>query len=70
MAKKQYKTKAMHEKETKYMSVQECAEYLHLSQAMIYKLTYEKSIPFIRVGNRKLFRKDILDGYFEGSLNG
>lgn len=42
----------------KLMNVKQLAEMLNLSLKMIYKMTAEKSIPFIKLGRRILFQEE------------
>lgn len=43
------------------LTVREVAEYLRLSQAKVYRLAREGSLPVFRIGKAWRFRKDLLD---------
>jgi excisionase family DNA binding protein len=43
------------------LTVREVAEYLRLSQAKVYRLAKEGSLPVFRIGKAWRFRKDLLD---------
>jgi excisionase family DNA binding protein len=43
------------------MTVKEASNYLGCSYWQILQLVKQKKIPFISMGNRKLFRRDSLD---------
>jgi len=43
------------------LTVREVAEYLRLSQAKVYRLANEGSLPVFRIGKAWRFRKDLLD---------
>lgn len=43
------------------MTVREVAAYLRLSQAKVYRLAKEGSLPVFRIGKAWRFRKDLLD---------
>ncbi|GAB4458702.1 MAG: hypothetical protein Kow0070_12710 [Anaerolineales bacterium] len=43
------------------LTVREVAAYLRLSQAKVYRLAKEGSLPVFRVGKAWRFRKDLLD---------
>jgi excisionase family DNA binding protein len=48
------------------MTVQELANYLRLSQAKVYRMAKERSLPAFRVGRSWRFRKDLIDTWIEG----
>lgn len=43
------------------LTVREVAQYLRLSQAKVYRLAREGSLPVFRIGKAWRFRKDLLD---------
>lgn len=43
------------------LTVREVAEYLRMSEAKVYRLAKERSLPAIRIGKAWRFRKDLLD---------
>ncbi|SDI43176.1 helix-turn-helix domain-containing protein [Natribacillus halophilus] len=43
------------------LTAKEVSEYIGVSIDMIYKMVRENSIPYIPVGNRKLFRRESID---------
>lgn len=43
------------------LTVREVAEYLRLSQAKVFRLAREGSLPVFRIGKAWRFRKDLLD---------
>lgn len=43
------------------LTVREVAEYLRLSQAKVYRLAKQGSLPVFRIGRAWRFRKDLLD---------
>ena len=43
------------------LTVRDVAEYLRLSQAKVYRLAREGSLPVFRIGKAWRFRKDLLD---------
>ena len=43
------------------LTVREVAEYLRLSQAKVYRLAKDGSLPVFRIGKAWRFRKDLLD---------
>jgi excisionase family DNA binding protein len=43
------------------MTVREVAKYLRLSEAKVYRLVNNGSLPVVRIGKTWRFRKDILD---------
>lgn len=45
------------------MTAKEAANYLGISIDLIYKESIYGSLPCIRIGRRKLFRKEALDRY-------
>jgi excisionase family DNA binding protein len=47
--------------EVDILTVHEVARYLRLSEAKVYKLAKQSSIPAIRFGKTWRFRKDLLD---------
>lgn len=53
------------------LTVREVAEYLRLSQAKVYRLAREGSLPVFRIGKAWRFRKDLLDEWLvkQSALN-
>jgi excisionase family DNA binding protein len=47
--------------DTGIMNVHDVARYLRLSEAQVYKLASQNSIPAIRIGKSWRFRKEFLD---------
>ncbi|MGH1016749.1 excisionase family DNA-binding protein [Bacillus thuringiensis] len=45
------------------MTAKEAANYLGISIDLIYKESIYGSLPCVRIGRRKLFRKEALDRY-------
>jgi excisionase family DNA binding protein len=43
------------------LTVREVAEYLRISEAKVYRLVKERSLPVVRIGKAWRFRKDLLD---------
>jgi excisionase family DNA binding protein len=43
------------------LTVSDVAEYLRMSEAKVYRLAKEGSLPVIRIGKSWRFRKDLLD---------
>ena len=43
------------------LTVREVAEYLRLSQAKVYRLAKDGSLPVFRIGKAWRFRRDLLD---------
>lgn len=43
------------------LTAKEVSEYVGVSIDMVYKMVRENSIPYIPVGNRKLFRRASID---------
>ena len=43
------------------LTVREVAAYLRLSQAKVYRMAKEGSLPVFRIGKAWRFRKDLLD---------
>ena len=52
----------------KFYSVEEAAEYLHMTVSTIYKLTSTRQIRFIKPAKKILFRKEYLDEYLESRV--
>jgi excisionase family DNA binding protein len=45
------------------LTVHEVAQYLRISEAKVYRLAREGSLPVIRIGRTWRFRKDLLDDW-------
>jgi len=43
------------------LTAPEVAEYLHLSEAKVYRLVREGCLPVVRIGKAWRFQKDLLD---------
>ena len=48
---------------SRIMTVHEVAEYLRMSEAKVYRLAKQHSIPVARIGKTLRFRKDLLDAW-------
>ena len=51
--------------QSRWMTLQEVAEYLQLSKDMIYRLAQSGRIPASKVGNRWRFRRERIDRWME-----
>jgi excisionase family DNA binding protein len=51
-----------------WMTVKDVAEYLKLSNDLIYRLAQQGRIPVSKVGNRWRFNKDKIDQWMEGQV--
>ena len=49
------------EEEISIMTVHDVASYLRLSEAKVYRLAKEGSVPSFRLGKSWRFRKDLID---------
>jgi len=49
------------------MKAEQAAEYVGVSYWLLLKLCKSKKIPFIRAGNRYLFRQDSLDRWMDNA---
>lgn len=59
----------LNEPEDKPMNIQEAAQYLGLSVNYLYRLTYQKRIPFTKpTGKLLFFMKQELDKWIAGKL--
>jgi excisionase family DNA binding protein len=47
--------------ENKYMDVKMVSEYLHVSVSLIYHMVSKEQIPFVKVGSRTIFERNIVD---------
>ena len=52
--------------QSRWMTLQEVAEYLQLSKDMIYRLAQSGRIPAAKVGSRWRFRRERIDHWMEG----
>lgn len=52
------------------MCIREVADYLHLSQAKIYRMANSGLIPALRLGKSWRFRRDILDEWTRSQTHG
>jgi PTS system nitrogen regulatory IIA component len=50
----------------RWMTVQEVADYLHVSTDLIYRLAQKGEIPASKVGGRWRFKKEKIDRWMEG----
>jgi excisionase family DNA binding protein len=41
------------------------SQYLHLSKSALYKMTSARSIPYIKIQGKLLFRKETIDEWLE-----
>ena len=51
--------------QSRWMTLQEVAEYLQLSKDMIYRLAQSGRIPASKVGSRWRFRRERIDSWME-----
>ena len=51
--------------QSRWMTLQEVAEYLQLSKDMIYRLAQNGRIPASKVGSRWRFRRERIDRWME-----
>jgi excisionase family DNA binding protein len=51
--------------EDRWMTVQEVADYLHVSHDLIYRLAQKGKIPASKVGGRWRFKKEKIDRWME-----
>ena len=51
--------------QSRWMTLQEVAEYLQLSKDMIYRLAQSGRIPASKVGSRWRFRRERIDRWME-----
>ena len=51
--------------QSRWMTLQEVAEYLQLSKDMIYRLAQNGRIPASKVGNRWRFRRERIDRWMD-----
>lgn len=56
--------------QSRWMTLQEVAEYLQLSKDMIYRLAQSGKIPASKVGNRWRFRRERIDHWMENMAVG
>ncbi len=49
----------------RWMTVQEVADYLHVSPDLIYRLAQKGKIPASKVGNQWRFKKEKIDQWME-----
>ena len=47
--------------EDRWMTVQEVADYLHVSHDLIYRLAQKNEIPASKVGGRWRFKREFID---------
>ncbi|HLR02832.1 MAG TPA: helix-turn-helix domain-containing protein [Virgibacillus sp.] len=50
------------------LTVQEVAEYLGISNEMVYLLVREKRIVHFRIGRRILFKREAIDQWIESQM--
>ena len=50
------------------MSIEEAAEYLGLKVSTIYKYTSSRKLPFIKIGSRVLFSREILEDFIRAHI--
>ena len=53
------------ERSKEVMTLREASEYLGISPDTLYKYLGEDKIPAFKLGNRWLFKKDLLDRWME-----
>lgn len=47
------------------LTVDEAAEYLRVSVSGLHKLRREAGLPYVKLGNRVLFKRDALNNYVD-----
>ena len=52
-------------KEFAIMTVADVADYLRISEAKIYKLAKEGTLPAVRIGKTWRFRRELLDAWLD-----
>lgn len=52
------------------LNVNELCEYLRISKAGVYRLTSERRVPMIKLGNRVLFDRAKIDEWLEEQSSG
>lgn len=54
----------------RYLNIDEVASYLEISSTTIYSMVQERSIPFIKLGGKKLIRFDVkaIDKWMEKQI--
>ena len=48
------------------LNVKELCEYLRVSKPTVYRMTSQREIPMIKLGNRVLFDKEKIDEWLSG----
>ena len=59
----------MNENNKELLTAKETAEFLGLSEITIYKMTYRKQIPYVKLGRTKRFEKAKLLAWIENNSN-
>jgi excisionase family DNA binding protein len=54
----------------KFLSVKQAAEYLTLAPSTLYSYIHYKAIPFAKIGDRVVFKKDRLDRWVKSKSKG
>lgn len=49
------------ENDNKFLSMDELANYIHMSKSFIYKRVFTKTIPFVKLGTRTVFVREQID---------
>lgn len=47
------------------LSVAEAAEYLGIKDSTVYAWVSQKRIPYVKVGRRTMFKRELLDKHFK-----
>jgi excisionase family DNA binding protein len=55
--------------EKELLTAKETAEFLGLAEITIYKMTYRKQIPYVKLGRTKRFDKSKLLAWIENNSN-
>lgn len=56
--------------EGRWMTVQEVADYLHVSQDMIYRLAQKGKVPAAKIGGRWRFKPENIEQWMEKQSTG
>jgi excisionase family DNA binding protein len=49
--------------ESKFLNVQNLADYLHMSESYVYKMVSKNTIPHIKLGSGTLFVRNQIDNW-------
>jgi excisionase family DNA binding protein len=50
------------------ISIEEAASYLGIKKSTLYKYTCSRKVPFIRIGTRVLFSKELLENWIKSHI--